>query len=132
MKILTVIIQAHGCPSIIQFSQNHRVNLTSLGIFETLAQKLKQNANLSLISCSTGQGTDNIAQRISTLCPTATIFCPKENYMVADYSSFNICDDDGSCSFINGNFITGLFKKRENTTRIYQNGQVMEAIDAAY
>lgn len=117
-----VIIQAHGCKSIIQFSKDYRVDLDSLGIFETLKKKIKPNATVSLISCSTGQGDENIAQKISVLYSKSTIFSPNANYIISDSDSFKIFDD-GSCSFKTGNFITGLFENRRNITKIYQNGQ---------
>lgn len=127
LDIDAVVIQAHGCRSIIQFSKNYQVNLDSLGIFETLEKKLKPNAKVSLISCSTGQGDENIAQKISILCSKSTIFSPNANYFISDCDSFKI-SDDGSCSFKSGNFITCLFENRENITRIYQNGRPVEQL----
>ncbi len=122
-----VIIQAHGCRSIIQFSRDYQIKQDSLGIFETLETKLKANAKVSLISCSTGQGDENIAQKISILCSNATIFSPNADYKISDCDSFKI-SDDGSCYFKNGNFITGLFENRKNITKIYHNGESMQPV----
>lgn len=116
-----VIIQAHGCSTCIQFSKDYFAREHSLGIFETLAKKLKPNAKISLISCSTGQGDENIAKKISILCSNSTIFSPNADYFVSDSESFKIASD-GSCSFKSENFVINLFKKREDITKIYKNG----------
>lgn len=119
-----VIVQAHGCKSLIRFSAIYDVTLSSLEVFKTLANKLKNKANLSLISCSTAEGDDNIAKKISILCSNARIFAPSEEYKISDYQGFKI-SDDGSCSFKNGSIFSGLFYKRENITKTYQNGRIV-------
>ena len=102
-----------------------QITSTSLGVLETLANKLNANAKVSLIACFTGMGTNNIAQSISNLYSKATIFSPTEEYLLADCDSFKI-SDNGSCIFKSGNFISSLFETRRNITKIYQDGQVVK------
>lgn len=116
-----VIIQAHGGKDVIQLSKEYSVRMSSLEFFDILAPKIKQKGKLSLISCLTGSGTENIAQAISKICKESTVFAPSGIYKLGDFESVTI-NDTGACSFKRGNCITALWQTREDMTIMYQDG----------
>ena len=67
----------HGSPSAVQIIENGKPkNLSPAEFVETLHKKGYVNGDLRLASCSTGQGDDCFAQRLSEILPNTKIKAP--------------------------------------------------------
>ncbi len=114
----TIAILAHGHPLSISmdgegvFFSFHEYSAKKLNF---LASRLKEGGRIILDSCSTAQGENNIAQRISETIPHATVYgSSKQVYAVV---GIEYAPD------LTPAFNDGCLRKGRDTTRIYKAGK---------
>ena len=69
----TIYINAHGNPNRVLLG-NRFLEKGSINTIQILCNAMKSGAELIFNSCSVGEGDDNLAKKISELCPKITVY----------------------------------------------------------
>ena len=119
-KFDRIDIMAHGSQDAIYLNNATVISHGSTTFFNWLNNHLIENGTIVLNSCCTGAGEENIAKTISTNCPTAKIYASSK--IVSSLLGTDLSGNDLLPIFNDGRWLL----KGKNTTRVYQNGQLIE------